>query len=304
MRILMIVPQAFYVPRGTPLSAYHRARELIAQGHQVDILCYGLGERPPDIAIQVFRAHGPHFTRTIRPGPSMIKIWLDFLLLLSLLALLLRKRYDVIFAHEEAALHARFVGALFRIPYVYEMHSSLPLQITDWKFSRRRAVIGLFRWVERTCVRGACANVAISPAVAQAARKAWPDARCVVLTNYFPLGQHPTAADVAAVRARHGVRPDEKLIVYTGSFVALQALDLLLVAAAPVLRAVPNAKFLLVGGAQTEIDDLRSMATRLGIAKHVVLEPSRPQSEIPAYLAAADALVSPRVQGINPPGKL
>lgn len=304
MRILNIIPQAFYVPRGTPLSAYHRARELIAQGHQVDILCYGLGEPPPGIATRVFRARGPHFTRAVRAGPSMIKIWLDFLLMLSLLGLLLRKRYDVLFAHEEAALHARFAGALFRIPYVYEMHSSLPLQITDWKFSRRRTVIGFFRWVERTCVRGACASVAISPAVAQAARKAWPDARCVVLTNYFPLGQHPTAADISAVRARHDVRPEEKLVVYTGSFVALQALDLLLEAAVQVLRAVPSAKFLLVGGEQAEIDELRSMATRLGIAEHLILERSRSQSEIPAYLAAADALVSPRVQGINPPGKL
>jgi glycosyltransferase involved in cell wall biosynthesis len=304
MRILNIIPQAFYVPRGTPLSAYHRARELIAQGHQVDILCYGLGDPPPDLPTRVFRARGPHFARSVRAGPSMIKIWLDFLLLLSLFGLLLRRRYDVLFAHEEAALHARFAGALFRIPYVYEMHSSLPLQITDWKFSRRRTVIGLFRWIERTCVRGACASVAISPAVAQAARKAWPDARCVVLTNYFPLGQRPRAADIAAVRARHGVSPEEKLIVYTGSFVALQALDLLLEAAAQVLRALPSAKFLLVGGAQAEIDALRSMAMRLGIADNLILERSRPQSEIPAYLAAADALVSPRVQGINPPGKL
>ena len=304
MRILKIIPQAFYVPRGTPLSAYHRARELIAQGHQVDILCYGLGQPPPDLTARVFRARGPHFTRAVRAGPSMIKIWLDFLLLLRLVGLLLRHRYDVLFAHEEAALHARFAGALFRIPYVYEMHSSLPLQITDWQFSHRPTVIGLFRWIERTCVRGACASVAISPAVAQAARKAWPDARCVVLTNYFPLGQHPTAADIAAVRARHGIGPDEKLIVYTGSFVALQALDLLLQAAATVVRAVPRAKFLLVGGEQAEVDKLRCMATRLGIVEHLILERSRPQGEIPAYLAAADALVSPRVQGINPPGKL
>ena len=118
MRILKIIPQAFYVPRGTPLSAYHRARELIAQGHQVDILCYGLGEPPPDLAARVFRARGPHFTRAVRPGPSMIKIWLDFLLLLSLFGLLFRRRYDVMFAHEEAALHARFARTLFRIPYV------------------------------------------------------------------------------------------------------------------------------------------------------------------------------------------
>ena len=42
-------------------------------------------------------------------------------------------------------LLARVAGALFRIPYVYDMHSSLPLQITDWHFSRPRWVVRVFR---------------------------------------------------------------------------------------------------------------------------------------------------------------
>jgi glycosyltransferase involved in cell wall biosynthesis len=304
MRILKIVPQAFYAPRGTPLSAYHRARELLAHGHEVDILTYGLGEAPPRLQVRVFRARGPHFCRSLRAGPSGRKIWLDVLLFGSLIGRLCRERYDALYAHEEAALLARVAGALFRIPYVYDMHSSLPLQITDWKFSRRRWVVGLFRWVERICVSGACAIVAISPAVARAARRAWPDARCIVLTNYFEPEKPAESGEAQAVRDRHGLGPEEKLIVYTGSFVALQALDLLLEAFRGVLEAVPAARLLLVGGTEPEIAQLRELAVQLGIAGQVILEQARPQSEIPAYLAAADALVSPRVQGINPPGKL
>jgi glycosyltransferase involved in cell wall biosynthesis len=304
MRILKIVPQAFYAPRGTPLSAYHRARELLARGHEVDILTYGIGETPPGLDVRLFRARGPHFCRTVQAGPSGRKIWLDVLLFASLIGLLCRQRYDALYAHEEAALFARIAGALFRIPYVYDMHSSLPLQITDWKFSRRRWVVALFRLVERLSVRGACAVVAISPAVARAARHAWPDALCVVLTNYFEADETVDSRDREAIRARHGVGAEEKLIVYTGSFVALQALDLLLEAAPHVLAAVPQARFLLVGGKDSEIAELRALAARLRLADRVILEPARPQAEIPGYLAAADVLVSPRVQGINPPGKL
>lgn len=304
MHILKIVPQAFYAPRGTPLSAYHRARELLARGHEVDILTYGIGEPPPGLNVRLYRARGPHFCRTVRAGPSGRKIWLDVLLFASLFGRLCRKRYDALYAHEEAALFARIAGALFRIPYVYDMHSSLPLQITDWKFSRRRWVVALFRWVERLSVSGACAVVAISPAVARAARHAWPDALCIVLTNYFEAGETAQSGDREAIRARHGVRPEERLIVYTGSFVALQALDLLLEAAPRVLALVPRARFLLVGGKDAEIAELEALATRLGIADRVILERARPQAEIPGYLAAADVLVSPRVQGINPPGKL
>ena len=305
MRILKIVPQAFYTPRGTPLSAYHRARELLARGHEVDILTYGIGEPPPDLSARLFRARGPHFCRSVPAGPSGRKVWLDMLLFASLIGRLCRKRYDAIYAHEEGALLARIAGALFRIPYIYDMHSSLPLQITEWKFSRRRSVVALFRWVERFCVSGACAVVAISPAVARAARRAWPDALCIVLTNYFyPDDEVPDTGDREAIRARHGVGAKDKLVVYTGSFVALQALDLLLEAAPRVLSAVPSARFLLVGGTEPEIAALQAAAERLGIADRVILERARPQAEIPAYLAAADALVSPRVQGINPPGKL
>jgi len=125
-----------------------------------------------------------------------------------------------------------------------------------------------------------------------------------VLTNYFERQETARSGDREAVRARHGIRPDERLIVYTGSFVALQALDLLLEAAPRVLAAVPSARFLLVGGSEPEIAELRALADRLGIADRVLLERARPQAQIPGYLAAADVLVSPRVQGINPPGKL
>ncbi len=304
MRILKIVPQAFYTPRGTPLSAYHRARELVARGHEVDILTYGVGEPPPELKARVFRARGPHFTRSIRPGPSQLKIWFDLLLFVNLVARLCVRRYDLLYAHEEGALLARLAGALFRVPYIYDMHSSLPLQITDWKFSRRPSVISLFCWIERLCLRGACAVVAISPAVETAARSACPGTRCVVIVNNFEVGTTASPADVAALRARYGIRPDQKLVLYTGSFVALQALDLLVAAIPKVVAAAANVMFLMVGGADAEIAELRGQAERLGISQHVLLEGMQPQHAMPAYLGAADVLVSPRVQGINPPGKL
>lgn len=79
MRILKIVPQALYIPRGTPLSAYHRVRELLARRHHVDILAYAIGAPPPSVNVRVFRARGPCFCRTVRAGPSGRKICLDVL---------------------------------------------------------------------------------------------------------------------------------------------------------------------------------------------------------------------------------
>ena len=44
MRILMIAPEPFFEPRGTPFSEFHRIRALTALGHQVDLVTYPFGE--------------------------------------------------------------------------------------------------------------------------------------------------------------------------------------------------------------------------------------------------------------------
>jgi glycosyltransferase involved in cell wall biosynthesis len=304
MRILMVIPQAFYTTRGTPLSAYHRTKELIARGHEVDILTYAVGGDPPDLAAKIYRSRGPHFRSSIEAGPSRVKMWFDFLLLLNLLVRLLRRRYGLIYAHEEGAFLARVAGGLLRVPYIYDMHSSLPLQITDWKFSASRRVIGFFRWVERFSIRGARAVVAISPAVAQVARNVDSQVPIVTIINHFEISGAADGAAAAAIRARYGIAAGKPLVLYTGSFVALQALDMLVETVPLVTQSVPDVLFLVVGGQAGEIEALRAQAKGLGVADRVIFEGNRPQSEMPAYMAAADVLVSPRIQGINPPGKL
>jgi len=222
----------------------------------------------------------------------------------NLIYRLARRRYDALYAHEEGAFLARIVGGMFRTPYVYDMHSSLPRQIRDWGFSRRQWVVRLFTWIESFCVRGARVVVAISPAVEQVARTVRPDAPIVVIVNHYEVPVQSATFDGQAARARHGIDPHAKVVVYTGSFVALQALDML-IACAPIVRAqVPNVSFLLVGGTQKEIDELTALAAKFNVADCFIFEKSRPQYEMPGYMAAADVLVSPRVAGINPPGKL
>jgi glycosyltransferase involved in cell wall biosynthesis len=304
VQILMVVPQAFYSPRGTPLSAYHRTRDLKALGHDVDILTYAVGDPPPDPDLRVFRSRGPHFARRIKQGPSYLKVWFDFLLFLNLLWRLARGRYDLIYAHEEGAFIALLVAPLFRLPVVYDMHSSLPRQITEWNFSRSQAVISLFSWIERFILRRALAVVAISPGLAETARRVAPSARVVTIVNKFALDADTGSEDAARIRSELGVTLDQPLVLYTGSFVKLQALDLLVEGIPAVAASVPGVKFVLVGGRSGEIDELRRLAEDVGAAPHLILLPERPQAEMPAFMAAASVLVSPRIRGINPPGKL
>ena len=51
----------------------------------------------------------------------------------------LSARYDAVHSHEEGGLIGVIVAALLRVPHLYDMHSSLPQQLTNFAFSGSRA---------------------------------------------------------------------------------------------------------------------------------------------------------------------
>jgi glycosyltransferase involved in cell wall biosynthesis len=81
-------------------------------------------------------------------------------------------------------------------------------------------------------------------------------------------------------------------------------MDLLFDAAAHVARARPDVRFVLAGGQPDQIAKAKSQAASAGAAGALVFAGQRPADEIPAFLDAADVLVSPRSSGTNTPLKL
>src|SRR5258707_8939443 len=104
VRILMIAPEPFFEPRGTPFSEFHRIRALTALGHQVDLVTYPFGQSVSMPGLRVFRSLRPPFMRHVKIGPSLAKIPLDALLTLPPVRRALSGRYDVVHSHEEGGL--------------------------------------------------------------------------------------------------------------------------------------------------------------------------------------------------------
>ena len=176
---------------------------------------------------------------------------------------------------------------------------SLPLQITEWKSSASRRVVGLFQWIERFAIGGARAVVAISPAVERAARSAVPSANVVTIVNHFELGEAVTAVESSGIRAKYGIAADAPLVVYTGSFVELQALPLLIDAVPLICQQVPG-RVLPVGGTDEEIR--RSHSRRQHWNAGDRLEPARPQADARVWLRAdAGIAAHPRHQPAGQP---
>ena len=174
-RALVVAPQPFFTPRGTPFSVYHRAAVASKLGVQLDLLTYGEGEDVDLRDVRIIRIPRLRFLEPVRVGPSFAKLVLDSLMILWTLGLLLRHRYDFVHAHEEAVFWCRPLKPLFRFRMVYDMHSSLPQQLTNFSFTRSKLLIAAFERLENSALRAADAVLTISPELAKQAEAAMPD---------------------------------------------------------------------------------------------------------------------------------
>lgn len=300
----MIAPEPFFEPRGTPFSEYHRIRALLALGHTVDLVTYPFGRDVEMPGLRVVRCLRPPFIRSIGIGPSWTKVPLDFTLSLTALRLALTTRYDAVHSHEEGGAIGLVLAPLLGVPHLYDMHSSLPQQISNFGQADKRWLTRIFTWLEKHMVRRSKVVIVICPQLEEVVRAVDPDARPVLIENAPGSGDLPVAGSGAAVRASLGVAPDAPMVLYTGTFEHYQGLDLLFASMAIALKSVPGAKLVLAGGQPAQIETARAEAARAGLGDAVIFAGQRPSEEIPAYLDAATALVSPRSTGINTPLKI
>jgi len=301
----MIAPEPFFEPRGTPFSEFHRIRALLELGHEVDLVTYPFGANVTMPGLRLFRSLRPPLMRSVSVGPSFAKLPLNALLTLTVFRRALSQRYDVIHSHEEAGLIGVAVAALLRIPHVYDMHSSLPQQLTNFAFSRSRFVRRLFLSIESLMIRRSRVVIVICPTLEDTVRDIDPQAQTVLIENAPGSAEDDATPDqAAAVRRRFGLSESTPIVLYTGTFEAYQGLDLLFDAMGAVHAARPDARLLLAGGKSEQVTRARERAKTAGIEDVVVFAGERPAQEIPAYLLAATVLVSPRSRGTNTPLKI
>jgi glycosyltransferase involved in cell wall biosynthesis len=304
VNILMIAPEPFFEPRGTPFSQYHRIRALLELGHTVDLVTYPFGRDVSLPGLCIFRCLRPPFIRAVRIGPSMAKIPLDLALTLTAVRRALSGKYDAVHSHEEGSLIGVLLASMLHVPHLYDMHSSLPQQLTNFAFSRSRVMTRVFYWMERFVIRRSKVVVVICPHLADVVRGIEPGVPAVLIENAPGSGDTPIEGSGARIRAELGLDKDAPLVLYTGTFEAYQGLDLLFAAAKKVLEARPDARFVLAGGRPDQVDSARLDARRAGLGSAVILTGQRPADEIPLFLDAADVLVSPRSTGTNTPLKI
>ena len=304
MHILMIAPEPFFEPRGTPFSEFHRIRALTTLGHTVDLATYPFGRDVEMPGLRIVRCVRPPFVKRVKIGPSWPKVPLDLSLFATALRLAMTRRYDAVHSHEEGGAVGVLIAALLRVPHLYDMHSSLPQQIANFGHARRAWLARLLAGLERQMIRRSRVVIVICPELETTVRAVDPDVPTVLIENAPGSGDPPTPGTGDAVRRTLGVAPGVPVVMYTGTFEAYQGLELLYEAMPPVLEARPDARLVLVGGDADQVEMARARVRSLGLEHAVIFAGQRPAEEIPAYLDGATMLVSPRSTGTNTPLKI
>jgi glycosyltransferase involved in cell wall biosynthesis len=304
MKILMIAPEPFFEPRGTPFSEYHRIRALLELGHSVDLVTYPFGKDVSMSGLRLFRCLRPPFVHDVRIGPSWAKIPLDLAIALTSIRRVASERYDAVHSHEEGSFIGIVLAAVMGVPHLYDMHSSLPQQLSNFAFTNSRLLTTAFAWMERLVIRRSKVVIVICPQLEETVRGIDRDVPTVLIENAPGSGDFPREGSGARVRSALGLGSDAPLVLYTGTFEAYQGLDLLFSAARVVAAARPETRFVLAGGRPEQVEQARAQARAEGLDAQVVFAGQRPAEEIPEYLDAADVLVSPRSNGTNTPLKI
>jgi glycosyltransferase involved in cell wall biosynthesis len=307
-RALVIAPQPFFTPRGTPFSVYCRTLVTAELGVEVDLLTYGEGQDVDVPGVRIVRIPRLGALRPIPVGPSRVKLFLDVFVVLWTLALLVRHRYDFVHAHEEAVFFCRFLKPFFRFRLVYDMHSSLPQQLVNFGFTRSRLLIESFRWLEDGSLRVADAIITICPALADYALARIDDPGKHFLIENSILEEVSLAPEARAeeqgLELEGEVPAGRRLVVYAGTLEPYQGIDLLIRAFCIVRQETPDVFLLVVGGSAEQVSDYARLAEELGIEAHCRLTGRVPQPAARRLIARAAVQVSPRLRGINTPLKV
>lgn len=297
MRILVLAPQPFMSQRGTPLATKMLLETLSRRGYHMDVMIYSEGE---DIEIErcrFTRVPALPGLRNIPPGFSVKKLLCDCLMFPMVFWKLLRNRYDLIIAVEESAYFAMVLRPVFRVPYIFDVDSSIPEQISD-KYDIPAWVRRILISAERGAARNALAAITCCQALKETVAAYAPEIPVQVLEDVTMLSETDENTQPADLNF------DRPIIMYVGNLETYQGVDLLLESFARIDQTETPAQLVVIGGSSEHLAKYVAKAQDMGISDYVRFLGPRPVEKLGLYLRAATITVSPRTQGRNTPMKV
>lgn len=299
-RILVIAPQPFFSTRGTPINVKAMAEVLLAVGYEVTILTLPYGVDVEKLSIE--RVQRIPLSSSPPIGPSITKFLYATLLFLK--AIKLSRRFDLIHGIEEGALIAGAVSLLNRTPYIADVDSCMVTQLRDSGYSVFLCD-KLFGVIENFFLKRARAAITVCEALTISARQRAP------MIPIYQVEDFPMEDSLVVLSSKYeeikSRFPDKRILLYTGNLEGYQGVELMIRSFSRYLitsNSDQDSVLLIVGGSEHSISKMRQLASDCKIESRVIFEGQRPSSEMGAYMASSEFLVSPRTFGQNVPLKL
>lgn len=294
-----MAPQPFFQNRGTPIAIKLLVEELASLGHDVHLLAFPEGEKIEIPGVTIHRCARIPGVKDIPPSISWKKILYDKAMFFKAASLLRKYDFDVMHAVEEAAFIAQVLKRIYKVPYIYDMDSSLPIQIVD-KLKILSPLIRVLQVFERSVVRSSAGVVAVCKALEDIAIEHAPNKHITRLEDISLLEDEVQGDE--DLRKKYGI--NGPIMLYVGNLEGYQGIDLLLEGFQLALQRGCSGNVVIIGGTEATIGAYKKKAEQLGVSEHTYFCGPRPVELLGYYLKQADILLSPRVQGNNTPMKL
>jgi PEP-CTERM/exosortase A-associated glycosyltransferase len=209
-----------------------------------------------------------------------------------------RVRPHLLHAHSPVlnAVPALRVGRRLGIPVVYEIRAIWEDAAVDHGTAREGGLrYRLSRGLETWALRRADAITTICEGLrGDIVMRGIPAEKVTVIPNAVDIEEFSAGGlPDSGLKQRLGL-DGGWVLGFIGSFYAYEGLDVLLRALAKLLARGERVRALLVGGGRQE-EELKRLASELGVADHVVFAGRVPHDEVQRYYNLIDVLVYPRL---------
>lgn len=281
MRIAQVCPYFHPHIGGVETHVMDISRELVRRGHEVTVATSRYAPLPRVEEIDGLSVHRSDVLLTLFRSPVTPGLSED----------LARLPVDLYHAHSPSPVTFYFAARAKErtgTPLVVTYHCDLEIPPPAGPL-----VTGLYRrTLEAYAMRQADRLIATTRTYAATSRSLWHLDPAVIPNAVDAERFHPGVSG-AAIRERHGLSPEDRVVLFVGRLVRHKGIEY-------VLQSLQRVDaHLLIAGEGEYAPQLRTLAGELGLQGRAVFAGRISEADKPAYFAACDLLVLPSVSRLE-----
>lgn len=298
MNICMVLPE--YFP--PDIRVEKEARALIAEGHNIHLVCLNRDREPDESDYDVIKIHRlKPFSKKYGKLSSLVNV--EFFLnpvwtrtwFKQISKVVRSNNIDILHVHDLPVVATVIsIGRKEKLPVIFDMHENWPEALRAWGRKRLRQFIfsniTLHKILEKYCVNNATHVIVVVDEQKQRLIKMGiPPEKITVVMNTEDLDMFDNTIIDDDIIVKY---KDNFIILYIGGFGPHRGLDTPIKAMPKISQKIPDARLLLVGKGDNEAD-LKRLCGELGVAESVIFTGWVDFKYVPTYIHISDVCLVP-----------